>query len=124
MAIDNQYVLCFGKDELLLETRRHLLEQSGHAVLCTSDESRVENYLLSGNVSLLVLCHTLTQADVDKISRFHSESHSTASILCLTRGQWKPALDCLQSYDAQNGPAAFIAVVNKLSGPSNQAARS
>ncbi len=115
MPFHHPYIVCFGRDQMLLNTRCHLLEQAGYVALSTSSELTVAKCLLNGSVTVLILCHTLSSWDVEVICRFHREMHSNASILSLSLGEWKPSLDHGQSYDAQKGPAAFLAAVTQFS---------
>ncbi len=113
MTFDHQYVLCFGRDEPLRETRLKLLEYAGYAAFATSDQLIVEDCLLCGDVNILVLCHSLDEEEVDKIAEFHREISSPASLLYLGKRHRKPAVPLAHVYNAQSGPA-FIAAVSKL----------
>jgi hypothetical protein len=114
MAPFRKCVLCFGRDQMLLETRRMLLEQAGYTVLSTSIEIEVESALVNGDICLLVLCHSLLGADQEKICRFHRNMHSSAPILSLDVGKREPPENCGELFRADDGPAAFLALVRKL----------
>jgi len=115
----HQYVLCYGRDPILLETRRQLLEHAGYDARSATDELTVEQHLRTGEVSILVICHTASRNQVEQIAKFHSQIQSSAAILFLSRGTWKPPLNPSQIHDAHSGPAAFLATVGKLCAPQN-----
>ncbi len=119
MPAGRQYVLCYGHDQILLETRKRILERAGYAVLSTSDQSTVEKELIGGNVSILVLCHTVTDINIATISSVLGQIKPPPAILCVTAGDDKHPFDNrqiknVQGYDVQNGPAGFLAAVGKL----------
>lgn len=114
MPFDDDYILCYGTDELLLSTRRALLSTLGPAVICTSDQSTVKDHLSSGKVSILVICHSVAMDEMEEILKFHEEIGSSAKILCLTTSVKPHSLQCRTKYDISDGPAAFVAAVRGL----------
>ncbi len=120
MLSNRKSVLCFGMDQMLLDTRQQLLERSGYVVHSTTEKSVAKKCLLNGDVAVLILCHTLTRQELENITSFHREMQSTALILCLTIETGISEPDCKTVvYDTHDGPGAFIAVVEKLYAASN-----
>jgi hypothetical protein len=120
MSSDRQYVLCFGKDAVLSDTRRQLLHAAGYAVVSSSEESTVKMGLERGDASLLVLCHTLEDKEMKRVIEFHRELGSSTYLLCLNAGKSHIALDCGETCNTHQGPAAFLAAVEHLAGESRR----
>ena len=56
-------VLIFGNDITLLMTRELILRRPGLDICFTADHTEATRILASGPVHLLILCHTLREAD-------------------------------------------------------------
>jgi len=113
VSTSRQYVLCFSKDDLLVETRRLLLQHAGYRSIATRDELTLKFGLLSGDVSLLVLCHTLSSFDITIALQLHRETRCTAPILTLVAGVRQPRTGFGLVYDTHQGPDAFLATVEQ-----------
>jgi hypothetical protein len=114
MIQGHPYILCFGRDHLLLQTRSKLLQQAGLPTRPALHRVAAERGLLRGEISLLVLCHSLAGSDVQHIAAFHRSLASPAIILSLVRGDWRPWLAGTEIFETRNGPAAFIDRVSAL----------
>jgi DNA-binding NtrC family response regulator len=56
-------VLVYGRDEFLLTSRAMLLEREGYRVYLALDHEIFTRLLRDAQVSILILCHTLREAD-------------------------------------------------------------
>jgi DNA-binding NtrC family response regulator len=56
-------VLVYGRDEFLLTSRAMLLEREGYRVYLALDRETFTRLLRDAQVSILILCHTLREAD-------------------------------------------------------------
>jgi DNA-binding response OmpR family regulator len=56
-------VLIYGRDEFLLVSRAMLLERAGYCVHRALNDDAFRGMLRNTSVSILILCHTLTEAD-------------------------------------------------------------
>jgi len=114
MSFGQKYILCFGMDQLLLETRRQMLKQFGCEMRTTSDGLTVKQCLLNREVSVLILCQTLSREQVLEICAYHAAVQSTASILYFRREYARSVPVASQIFDPLNGPAAFVATVGRM----------
>lgn len=60
-------VLIFGHDMTLLMTRELILRRAGLEICITTDHTEATRILASGPVHVLILCHTLREADLNAI---------------------------------------------------------
>jgi hypothetical protein len=63
----NSKVLVFGTDEVLLETRRILLESAGFETRTALKFSGAEQILKEREVALLVVCSSIEKRDVPQV---------------------------------------------------------
>ena len=63
-------ILTYGQDELLLKTRRFLLEEAGYAVETASSKQEFQDHMQRKHpqYQLLILCHSLPAAERKEIS--------------------------------------------------------
>jgi hypothetical protein len=115
MSARREFIVIFGRDEMLLETRKVILKRAGYLTLSSANAYLARECLIHCNVGILVLCHTLSDEDVRLIVRFHHDMLSTAFILYLITGEREPLSQDGDVYNAQEGPAAFLATIQRLS---------
>jgi DNA-binding NtrC family response regulator len=56
-------ILVYGKDENLLKTRALVLETAGHRVQRAATPQRLRLLLQNDPIGVLILCHTLSEAE-------------------------------------------------------------
>ena len=108
-------VLLYGHDEGLIETRRMVLRRGGfdvHPVTGFSEFKRAGSLV---EPDVVVLCHTLSQKDVEEALRLTREQWPKAQQLILTAGPHR-FLDQTVSdvLDANEGPEQLINHVAQL----------
>ena len=108
-------ILMYGRDAQLLETRRMVLETSGHKVRTTMDLSEIDRIAAFQNFDLLILCHSLSMEQCGRaLALAHSRWPSVESLI-LTAG----AAGCTtplteRVLDAMQGPAKLISTVGQI----------
>jgi hypothetical protein len=108
-------ILVYGSDEILLGTRTMVLENAGFRVLSTINFADAKAIIMSGDVALVVLCHSLHPDDREAILKFMDGHNSRVSTLALTAGESlyseKSQGAILSAFD---GPRKFVEVVHRL----------
>jgi DNA-binding NtrC family response regulator len=108
-------ILVYGRDEVLLGTRTMILENAGFRVQSAINYADAEAMIMSGNVSLVVLCHSLTPEDCEAIFKLVSGRNPSVSTLVLTAGasrcSERPPTAILSAFD---GPRKLVEAVHKL----------
>ncbi len=56
-------ILIYGHDQMLLSTRRLILEQAGHTVDAVDEPDLVQKALIETTIRLLILCQTLSDTE-------------------------------------------------------------
>ena len=95
------FVLVYGSDKLLLETRTMVLEQAGFRVLSAAEPSEAELLIGAHPVSLVVLCHSLSAIRCESVLEFAKSRKPAVRTLVLTAGV---------STCANHGPTAVLSV--------------
>lgn len=78
-------IVIIGRDHTLLQTRKWLLQSCGRVETANSPQALVE-HLQSGEVHLVVLCHTLTSAEHDDATKMVRALSPATQILWLLTG--------------------------------------
>ena len=80
-------ILLFGHDSQLLETRRLVLERSGHRVCLAADLTTLARLASDAQFDLLIFCHTISMEECGRaIALIHTYCRHVQSIL-LAAGQ-------------------------------------
>src|SRR5215469_3915361 len=106
-------IVLYGRDSLLLWSRRMILEQAHFEVHTTSDPVELDYLLRSLAVQLLILCHSLPDHEIRMIRQ--SMAATVPSLAVLTLNACDDRLP-LQD-DTDSGfyrPQAFLATVQRL----------
>ena len=108
-------ILIYGRDPQLLNTRRLLLEKSGHQVRVTMDINQVDRVADLMAVDLLIFCHSLSPEQCDQALVFAHARWPKVKVLVLTAGL-AGCSDALSDkvLDAMQGPAKLISTVSQL----------
>lgn len=107
-------LLCYGHDELLLYTRKKILEPEFFVEVCT-DIPSLEQALLRGAVEIAVLCHSVTDAECQEVVLRVREHCPAVKVLVLY--EYVPEL-CTDESDRTmgclEGPAMLLKDVHAL----------
>jgi DNA-binding NtrC family response regulator len=108
-------ILVFGRDPLLLETRRLVLEQAGFHVLSVADSAGVEKIVLAQPISLLVLCHSITDEERESVLKSaHSRRPDMKNIVLTTGTSVSRPGKNYEFVNAYDGPRSLISTVERL----------
>ena len=107
--------MVYGRDEVLIRTRIMVLEKAGLVVFAALTPSDLEEILLSQDILLLVLCHTLGSEECEAALLFAEGRRPEMRTLVLTAGT-SPCSE--RSHDAVlsafDGPRKLVETVNTL----------
>jgi CheY-like chemotaxis protein len=108
-------ILLFGKDAMLLQTRRWLLERSGYVVRTASDLTELDRMSAEGPVDLLILCHSLSVEEAALAEAVVSSRYARVKILALVIGTSRRG-DALHAATVatNEGPAGLLLRVESL----------
>jgi len=101
---EGQSILVFGTDALLLDTRRRILENAGFGVTWSITLEDTVQSLREKDVALLLLCHTLSSEDCERVIAVAHSITPTIVILALATTSGP----CVEKSDV---------VVHQMSGP-------
>jgi hypothetical protein len=108
------HILIHGRDVLLLETRRRILERGPFRVT-TQIKTAGSDLLMPGRIDLLVLCHTLNDADRQSAIEQYQHSSGQTRVIVLAKDaslhRDSPDTEILR---VSAGPAALVASVERL----------
>jgi DNA-binding response OmpR family regulator len=77
-------ILVYGSDELLLGTRTMVLENAGFQVFSAISSDGAESIMKSGEVALVVLCHSLSEQQCEAALDFAKRQRPALNTLVLT----------------------------------------
>ena len=103
-------ILVFGRDPALLESRALVLKQAGYKVRALSSWDEAETTEL---VDLMILCHSLREAERTMILRSAAAQWPSAKKLAMTplRGSVEGRVEVFNSFE---GPAKLVERVRSL----------
>lgn len=116
MARDS--ILMFGRDAQLLETRQWVFERAGLMVRSVSTLTAVRGALAGRRYGLLILCHTLSEAECIAAGDVAVWNAPAMPILLLETGGCGFISALGASTNVLNGPKSLIAKVHSLFHPS------
>lgn len=105
------FILVYGREATLLQTRAWILEKAGHRVWPTMH--KLEANSLSEPIDLVVLCHTLSPEERRKALLTLATRWPEAKKLqlCPSSG---PAEKDVETFDIFEGPRGLLKKVNEL----------
>jgi DNA-binding NtrC family response regulator len=109
-------ILVFGSDDVLLNTRRMILEKAGFEALTTSQISDAERIMKEHNVALLVVCSSVENKDVSQVLQAASTVRPNIKTLVVNHGAPIDARSKTESIDGFRGPSAFLTAVDRALG--------
>jgi len=111
-------VLLTGNDEDLVRLRGKILKGAGFKVHEATTDAAADAALLTGEVRVVVLCHTLRDGQLNKVLDQVEGMKPPASVLLLMRSGVLSHARALESADVAldptDGPAMLITAVRKL----------
>ena len=108
------YVVICGNDELLLRTRKLVLENAGFLVTTVVGLSALASLREEREIDLLLLCHSLDVSGMREGSQIIDDRWPASRMLAITthyRGKSKLSIP---SVDAFAGPLAMVEACRKL----------
>ena len=110
-------ILVYGRDARLLETRSWVLQQAGFRVLCVMDLAEMEALVLTEPVRVLVLCHTLSEAERVDALRASARLRPTVQRMVMTANALTvPDEGQEETLSVYDGPRKLIQSVERLAG--------
>jgi hypothetical protein len=108
-------ILLYGHDLALLETRRLVLLRTGCSVWTASNLAAMEKTCASLPITLLVLCHTLSQQECERALELARRHRRELKSMVVTAGTYSPACSTEEmALDLFAGPAMLVATVRGL----------
>jgi DNA-binding response OmpR family regulator len=107
-------ILVYGRDLLLLETRRMLLERTYRRVYIASEREQAQEIIRVERPDLLVLCYTLSSEDRKVITAAASALHPDMKVLLLQADGPVGKQTSGDTFNIFSGPAAFKGKVEKM----------
>ena len=108
-------ILLFGRDSILLQTRKWLLERCGYEVRTAEDIGQLKRIAEEGTVDLLLLCHSLLVEEAEEAIAAVSARQPQAKILLMlisgSRGTERLQVATVETHE---GPAGLLSTVASL----------
>lgn len=109
------YILVYGRDERLQETRRMILASKGYRVIAVSSPAEIETMDSADEVDLLMLCHTLTTEECGRAIAAVQSRWPKARSLFLTSGRFGCHKEFRSEiFDSMEGPEKLVTKVSRL----------
>ena len=110
----SSFIVVYGHDQSLLDTRTWVLQGAGYQVTQASHLSELQQVAGERAVALIVLCHTLTQEECDE-TRTSLEQRPGVKRLLITANRPLSAQALGEpAISAFDGPRALIDMVGKV----------
>jgi DNA-binding NtrC family response regulator len=109
-------ILVFGSDDVLLNTRRMILQKAGFEALTASQISDAERIMKEHNVALLVVCSSVEIKDVSPVLEAASSGRPNIKILVVNHGTPIDTRSETESIDGLRGPTAFLTAIDRALG--------
>jgi DNA-binding response OmpR family regulator len=111
-------ILAIGQDEELLNTRSAVLRKCNAGVI-TARPSEATEILKAGHFDLVVLCHTLSTEDMQKLVLLAHQQASDIQVLEILKAsepRWERARSGADDMASSN-PASLVAKVTEMCAP-------
>lgn len=123
MKKNQSSILIVGHDDHLLATRQWVLQSRGYKVFTMEDAGLIEKVPASAPVRLVVLCHTLSEAERAAAARISTERWPGVKILTLVAESGRTPSGILgQLLHTMDGPDKLLSMVNEAVGTSAEVA--
>jgi DNA-binding response OmpR family regulator len=107
-------ILIYGRDPVLLETRRLILELSGYSVTIASDLAVVQRTIESQRIDLLLLCHSLSMEECGRAIALSASNPSMKNLVLIAGKTSCHSRIASQVFDSMEGPARLVSAVKAL----------
>jgi hypothetical protein len=107
-------ILLFGRDHRLLETRRWVLESAGYRAKTATEREELEHLLATECFAVLILCHTLSEADAEAAIALAHAGPSPRCLSLAANDLYPDFSHPVARMSARSGPATLLATVQKL----------
>jgi DNA-binding response OmpR family regulator len=108
-------ILAFGHDTTLLQTRELILQHDGFDVVTASEYAEASRILSEQPVDLVLLCHTVREAERQSMLSLAHAVRPDAQVLVLVRASFD---NLTQGHDATlctvGNPRTLLAAVHEL----------
>jgi hypothetical protein len=112
---ERQTALCYGHYDTLLLTRQRILEMLGLLVEVALTPAEFRQKLLDNDVSLILLCHSLSTEECLSAAALANEKRPTAKLITMQNrfGECHLRQNGF-AFPIEDGPAALIRAVKQL----------
>ncbi len=107
-------ILMFGKDALLLETRKQVLKAAGFDTRSVMTVAEFKRAIAEGRWRVLILCHTLSEAECSLVLAAAAAHAPEMPIFTLRSGFSARAIVSVESIEVLNGPKRLLERVSSL----------
>jgi hypothetical protein len=107
-------ILIYGRDPVLLETRRMILELRGYSVSIASDLIVVQQTIHLQRIDLLLLCHSLSMEECGRAIALSASNPSLKSLVLIAGDLGCRSQLPSQVFDSKDGHSRFILTVEAL----------
>jgi len=114
-------ILCYGHDELLLLTRKHILEMHGISVSTVSTAPEFHAEICSAQPAVILLCQSLSTEECTCAAAFAEANSPSSKVLQMytVSGESLRNRKHVEFYSG-NGPAALVETVKQLLSPAQR----
>jgi hypothetical protein len=107
-------ILVYGSDQLLLGTRTMVLENAGFQVFSAISSDVAESIMKSGEIGLIVLCHSLSEQKRESALAFANRQQPPLNTLVLTASVFPCSQQTGAVLSVFNGPRKLLQTVQDL----------
>jgi hypothetical protein len=119
MKKNQSSILIVGHDDHLLATRQWVLQTRGYQVVTVQDPAAIQKIPATAPVRLLVLCHTLSEAECETASRLaNARWPGLKSLTLLADTSRTPSGILGQLLHTMDGPGKLLSMVTEAVGTS------
>jgi hypothetical protein len=125
LIVASIFILLYGRDSRLLETRRLVLEASGYQLLVATKLSEVEQIVSIHLVHLIIICHTISLEECGRaLGLTSSQQPAIRSLILISDTPSYPSAADEEVLYAMEGPAKLVLRVASLVGHPNSTTHS
>ena len=111
---DRTSILIYGRDAVLLETRRMILEGSGYSVTIALDLNVVQQTIHLQRIDLLLLCHSLSMDECARAIALSASNPLMKNLILIAGDNGCRSQMASQVLDAMEGPARLVSTVKAI----------
>ncbi|WP_446743218.1 hypothetical protein [Silvibacterium acidisoli] len=112
---ETPFVLLYGRDSQLLETREWILETIGYPSQVASRLEEFQLYLQDRSLTLVIICHSVPAAETDAaIAAAHQRRPDLRMLVLVANASMRYRKTGERTFDTQEGPGLLIEAVQQL----------